>query len=1052
MDWTLLGIEPTKDKKAITAAYRGRLTFVNPEDKPEEFKALRAAYEEALNLADQTGADPARDESPVGLWTERVRTLYDNFAARIQPESWKQLLSDEVCIALDTRPLAEEALLRFLTQDFYIPQSVWQVLDETFSWVERRAELYESYPKDFVDYAVINGIRYPENLPYELFAPGRSAKDCDEYRRLYYQANQSSPAEMAPILEQMAVLSESHPYGELLSYRLMLERGETDKAREGYRKLAAAYPGDAKLLLEWAAQCMNAGDWAAGEDYTRRVLALRPDLSQAKHMLADCLANQGQYEEAKQMIFQLMDAAGGDQKRIYELRNSIRGWNESLIQRQEERLQAAPDDMENRMKLAWCYLQNGRDTDALLLCQSIDPNYEDQYDYHNLYAKITYALNNYAGALPHLQALEEILGSMEPDDTSKTTERISSLPEKLQMQGSCLMNLGRPEEAVQKYEQALALAPENPEVLTHMGRLLCTTGDRSRAVEIFEKLTVLMPGAYHGFYLLSQTLFDLGRDRDAFEAVNRALELDGGDLGVYVLKMRILLRNGVWEGVRNTLDFLRQHGITDEINVVWCEAQLLEYGESNKEKALELYQSLAARIENGERLEDASKVYYRILILVAEHLDARKSEDRAKMLELADKGLAHNENDFPCLDYKAWLLKRDGRTEEALAIYHRLEAVPRRSLSVEEELASIYYEDLDRCADKALHYYNMLIEQDEQPVFHFYAGTCRKYLGDYAGAERNFLRVQELSPDGVDGYNGMSFLYDTMKRYEEALEQINKVIERVQDREGDQSKYYYHKVRILRRLNRPMDAMAVVDELTEKYGNDDVFREKFDICCQFGLWEQAKTLLKDWHKSGKKRNRLAAAEIDLDLFTGKIDEARTALTQACGKLNAGDAERLKLLLAELDGDEAKQMPVWEKRAENRENKTHELMNMAQVQWWSGHYDKAREYAQATLAQLEALIPRNKKYEALCRSRRCMVLAILGRIDEARAELEAVRALPLCETCDYCTCKDADIFEANIEEVCGNWERALELHRAGMERWPDDMDFASGARRMMRKGL
>jgi len=68
MNWMLLGIEPTQDKKAITAAYRAQLAHTNPEDKPEEFKKLRAAYEEALRLADGKGTEPVRDESPIGLW------------------------------------------------------------------------------------------------------------------------------------------------------------------------------------------------------------------------------------------------------------------------------------------------------------------------------------------------------------------------------------------------------------------------------------------------------------------------------------------------------------------------------------------------------------------------------------------------------------------------------------------------------------------------------------------------------------------------------------------------------------------------------------------------------------------------------------------------------------------------------------------------------------------------------------------------------------------------------------------------------------------------
>jgi len=961
-------------------------------------------------------------------------------------------LNEDVCVALDTRPLAEEALLQFLTRDFYIPQSVWQVLQDTFSWLERREELYESYPRDFVDYAVVNGISYPGNLPYELFTPGQNGKDCDEYRRLYYQANQSSPEEMAPLLERMEALSERHPYGQLLVFLLMIEKGETEQGRAGCRKLAEAYPNDAKLLLDWAAQCMNAENWGEAERYTRRVLELRPDSAQAKQMLAHCLANQQQYEEAKEQIFALMDAAGGDQKRIYELRQILQGWNEALIRTLEDQLQAVPEDMENRIKLAWCYLQNERSGDALRLCQSLDPAYGDPYDYHNLCAKVNGTLENYAAALEHLQALEEILRGMEPDGTEKTANRIQSRAEKLQMQGSCLFSLDRKEEAVQKYEQALSLAPKDPGVLTNMGHMLRSVGDNERAAEVFEKLTNVMPNAYHGFYLLAQALFDLERDRDAFASVNRALELDGGDLGVYLLKMRILLRNGAWDGVRDTLNFLHEHGVTDEITTVWCEAQLVEQGDSDKDKALEMYRALAARVENGERLEETAKLYFRLLVREAEHLDAGKSEDRAKMLALAEKGLAFDENDFACLDYKAWLLKRDGRREEALALYHRLEKVPRRTTDVEVELAELYYQDLHRDADKALHYYQLLINRNVQPEYFFYAGICCKYLDRYEEAEGFFLRMQEAEPDWIDGYNGVSYVYDAMGRYEESLAQINKVIELVSDREGDQSSYYYHKVRILRRLNRPLEAIAVIDELSDKYGNKDIFREKFDILCQFGMWEQAEKLLKAWRKSGKTKKRMDAAILDLELFTGKIDKVRKELKRNVGKLNSGDGERLSLLMGELDNDEAAQMSILEKRAAGREDSTHALMNMAQVQWWNGHYEKAREYARQALTQLDKLIPVKKKTEALYRSRRSLVLAILGRFEEALAELKAVRELPLCETCSYCSCKDADIYEANIEEIRGDWARALELHRRGAEQWPDDMDFISGARRMMRKEL
>jgi hypothetical protein len=77
----------------------------------------------------------------------------------------------------------------------------------------------------------------------------------------------------------------------------------------------------------------------------------------------------------------------------------------------------------------------------------------------------------------------------------------------------------------------------------------------------------------------------------------------------------------------------------------------------------------------------------------------------------------------------------------------------------------------------------------------------------------------------------------------------------------------------------------------------------------------------------------------------------------------------------------------------------------------------------------------------------LALAILGRITEARSVLASARALPLCESCSYCSCKDADIYEAYIEEITGNGKKAMELHLAGKKNWPDELDFHAGVTRL-----
>ena len=256
MNWTVLGIEPTKDKDAIKRAYRARIVNTNPEDKPEEFKALRAAYEQAMELAGQEEV-PQAEQTPVERWAERVRALYEDYPRRIDPACWQELLADDLCVALDTRGEVENALLRFFMERYDIPQSVWQCLDEAFSFQERQQELYENYPRDFVDYVVLNGIRYRENLPVKMFAPGKNGADCDAYLHLYNKAARMPYEEAAPLLAEMAALSEQHPYGQALACRAAIAGGEEARLEE-LKGLSEAYPDNHFLAMELAEQLGDA--------------------------------------------------------------------------------------------------------------------------------------------------------------------------------------------------------------------------------------------------------------------------------------------------------------------------------------------------------------------------------------------------------------------------------------------------------------------------------------------------------------------------------------------------------------------------------------------------------------------------------------------------------------------------------------------------------------------------------------------------------------------------------------------------------------------------
>lgn len=60
--WQVLGLSgPTADKKAIKRAYAQQVKLYHPEDHPEEFQALQAAYQEALKRATELAVQESRE-------------------------------------------------------------------------------------------------------------------------------------------------------------------------------------------------------------------------------------------------------------------------------------------------------------------------------------------------------------------------------------------------------------------------------------------------------------------------------------------------------------------------------------------------------------------------------------------------------------------------------------------------------------------------------------------------------------------------------------------------------------------------------------------------------------------------------------------------------------------------------------------------------------------------------------------------------------------------------------------------------------------------------
>lgn len=1042
MDWTILGIAPTDDKKAITAAYRAKLKTTNPEDKPEEFKALRAAYEEALRLADQPDEEPVRDESPVGLWTEKLDALYNDYTHRIDAENWKALLSEDICQALDTRPMVEEALLNYLMEHYYLPRSVWETLDEAFSWMERSEELCEQYPPEFVEHCILSGIRFDQSLSYDQFQPGLDAAACDAYRHLFYQINQTAPEQREELLQRLEAMPESHPYGRVLRARQYLYLEQRQEAVAIFRELAENWPEDTVLTLDYAALRVQDGAVDEAEPIVRKILESEPDHVSALRALAECHAARGKLAQAKETLYDVMNLTGDDPILSEQISERLRDWNATLIGQLEDTLKANPGDTQAALDLAWCHLQNDRHDLALGVAQTIDKDSADPFDYHNLFGKLYHRTERFAESAGHLAQVVAILRTMEPDGTEKTAKRIRRLPEMLQIWGNSLMQTGEREEALRTFEEAMALAPDDPKVLTLMGNIHFSTGEYEKALAVLNHIIVVSPGSRFAYLMQALCLYKLRRDRDAFDAVNRALGFLGGDLTVYLLKMQILLRNGAYEEVHEILDFLQEAGAPEDLSVEFIRAQLIEVEQNDANAAFRQYQALARKLEEGDNMLEPADLYYRMAMVMREKMDEGKENDRQILLDMIEKGLKLDAYHTDSLRYKAWLLKNSGRLAEAIEMFRGM-STP----MAKRELADLYFEDQDTYGALALAAYEELLQERQTPELCFYAANCALNLGDHAKSEHYSRMALELDPDDIDSLRNMALLEEYRGNPELALQYINRSAQCMWEAERCYGWLIYHQVKVLSRLGRHQDALKVVDDAMARGNLDGGFQMKFDICCQFGLWEQAEALLAQWQRANRNDPDLHKAVGHLHLLRDRMLKATFAYAKVKHQMTREEEQNLRIQLSELEANHKRVLELLKQKEDDGGDGSHLLLNLALASRWKGEHGNAKTYAARGLQAVDQLLSRFQSDETLYRTRRSIFLALLGRVGEARAELALARTLPLCRQCAYGRCKDADIYEAYIEEIIGNREKAMELHLAGQKNWPDELDFHAGVTRL-----
>jgi tetratricopeptide (TPR) repeat protein len=105
------------------------------------------------------------------------------------------------------------------------------------------------------------------------------------------------------------------------------------------------------------------------------------------------------------------------------------------------------------------------------------------------------------------------------------TQALNNLGIALNEAGLALAAADKPEEAARAFQEALALAPDDPDIAINYGNVLATLHRPQDAVACFERALATKPDA-DGYANCGHALRQLGRNPDAIAAYDRAIALD----------------------------------------------------------------------------------------------------------------------------------------------------------------------------------------------------------------------------------------------------------------------------------------------------------------------------------------------------------------------------------------------------------------------------------------------------------------------------------------------------------------------------------------------
>ncbi|MDE6405377.1 MAG: tetratricopeptide repeat protein [Lachnospiraceae bacterium] len=760
----ILGLSETRDEAKIRQGYLTLLKDTNPEDDPEGFKRLREAYEEALCFAGEQEEEEEQPQGEVGLWMQRVREVYRDILLRREPDRWKTLFDDPVCVGLDTFLEARGQILGFLSGHALLPQTVWRLLDQVFHVLEDFDALKDDFHVNFLKHIEYH-VNTEDFLDYSLFEAldgylPESDEEADDYIREYFQIkNQLENNETEGVSQSLSDMKRHgiyHPYEEVERLRLYIRREECEKGRELAENLIERYPADSYVRVWTGKIFYDTGDEDKGFAQWQAVLSEEPDYYMAKYFAAHCLTERKSWYQAVKYVNELVKVNRRDEE-LLGLQKEIDNELVPLLREALDRGEAYEDlsGKELRSFLGWRLFDLERYEDILTLLAE-DSELETEEDGLELKAWALYRLERYGEAIPvyqaHLKSVQE-----NGDDEKK---RASKAAQSHRLLGVCYYCTEKPDEGERETKTAIELEQDERTRIDckyYLADRYLYCKEYERATEVCDEILSEDEGFYPAYLVRQEACYHMRKAQQVVDDYYRAIDIYAGFDRPYLYAAMIFYDYNQYKDALGVIERARENEVEFSPKLRFQEAKILRMlseDEESRKRPLEILNALLK--ETKEATENES--------------EDRDALDRAELL--FEKGL---------------LFEGEEKLETAIELVQGA-----AMLDPEEPYYVLVLGNLLRDSerfDKALAQYKRVEKVYHHAEFYFGMGVCYQMAEEWRQAADYFMKAVEQDDTYRDTNLRLYRCYENLYRaeykqadYDKAMRYINKQLEITENR------------------------------------------------------------------------------------------------------------------------------------------------------------------------------------------------------------------------------------------------------------------------------